>query len=286
MAEYYAFQAAICFSIAHIFVRRGLVYSNALTGSLISLGTTTTIFWLLAVLFIPLPNMIVPAMAYFIAAGIFAPGIGQTLGYIGMERIGVARSAPIVNTSPIFSSLLAVSLLDEVWTVQNVIGTCLVILSVVILSSDRPTQRQWRKSDIAYPVLGAMAFGISTTLRKSGLNEFPNPLLAAAVTVGTAFLVLCAIVHFGFGRRALQFNHQGSGWLFAAALLNACAILSLFFALNIGRIVEVEPLVACNPLLTLLWTAIFLRGIERLSRRIVISAIATVAGTVLVITAH
>jgi hypothetical protein len=52
MAEYYAFQAAICFSIAHIFVRRGLVYSNALTGSLISLGTTAAIFWLLAVLFI------------------------------------------------------------------------------------------------------------------------------------------------------------------------------------------------------------------------------------------
>jgi drug/metabolite transporter (DMT)-like permease len=87
-----------------------------------------------------------------------------------MEGIGVARSAPIVNTSPIFSSVPAVSLLDEVWTVQNVIGTCLVILGVVILSSDRPTQGQWRKSDIAYPVLGAMAFGISTTLRKSGLN--------------------------------------------------------------------------------------------------------------------
>jgi drug/metabolite transporter (DMT)-like permease len=102
MAEYYAFQAAICFSIAHIFVRRGLVYSNALTGSLISLGTTAAIFWLLAVLFIPLSNMIEPAMASLIAAGIFAPGIGHTLGYIGMERIGVARSAPIVNTSPIF----------------------------------------------------------------------------------------------------------------------------------------------------------------------------------------
>ena len=147
-------------------------------------------------------------------------------------------------------------------------------------------QGQWRKSDIAYPVLGAMAFGISTTLRKSGLNELPYPLLAAAVTVGTAFVVLCAIVQLGFGRHVLKFNHHGSVWLFAAAVINAAAILSLFFALNIGKIVEVEPLVACNPLLTLVWTAIFLRGIERLSRRIVISALATVTGTVLVITAH
>jgi uncharacterized membrane protein len=38
MAEYYALQAALCFSIAHIFVRRGLVQSNALTGSM-------TIIW-------------------------------------------------------------------------------------------------------------------------------------------------------------------------------------------------------------------------------------------------
>jgi uncharacterized membrane protein len=29
MAEYYALQAALCFSIAHIFVRRGLFHSNA-----------------------------------------------------------------------------------------------------------------------------------------------------------------------------------------------------------------------------------------------------------------
>jgi hypothetical protein len=38
--------------------------------------------------------MIVPAMAYFIAAGIFAPGMGQTLGYVGMGALCVARSAP------------------------------------------------------------------------------------------------------------------------------------------------------------------------------------------------
>lgn len=150
MAEYSHFKPQSLFQLPHILVRRGLIYSNALTGSLISLGTTAAIFWLLAVLFIPLSNMIVPAMGYFIAAGIFAPGIGQTLGDIGMERLGVARSAPIVNTAPIFSSILAVSLLGEVWTVQNVIGTCLVILGVVILSSDRPKQGQWRKSDIAY----------------------------------------------------------------------------------------------------------------------------------------
>jgi uncharacterized membrane protein len=284
MAEYYAFQAALCFSIAHIFVRRGLVGSNAFTGSVISLGTSAAIFWLLVVFLVPLSSLRTPAIGYFMAAGFFAPAIGQTLGYIGMERIGVARSSPIVNTSPIFSSIFAVLLLGEVWVVQNIIGTSLVILGVIILSSSKPSTGDWRKMDIMYPLLGALAFGISTTLRKTGLTTVPLPLLAAAVTVGTALFVLLGIVQLRGGWRVLKFKRQSSAWLFGGALINSGAILSFFSALNVGKIVRVEPLVACNPLLTIIWAAIFLRQIETLSTRVILGALVTVAGTVLVVT--
>jgi DME family drug/metabolite transporter len=286
MAEYFAFQTAVCFSVAHIFVRRGLIHSNALTGSLISLGTSAAILWVLVLAFFPLGALWAPAIGYFAAAGIFAPAIGQTLGYIGMERIGVARSSPIVNTSPIFSSILAVLLLGEVWVFQNVVGTCLVILGVIILSSGNRAEGDWQKRDVMYPILAAMAFGISTTLRKTGLTSVPVPVLAAAVTVGTAFVVLVIIIQFRGGLPMLQLRRQSAGWLFAAALVNTGAILSFFYALKFGPIVRVEPLVACNPLLTILWTGIFLRQIERLSGRIVLGAIVTVTGTVLVVTAR
>ena len=286
MAEYFAFQAALCFSIAHIFVRRGLVNSNALTGSFISLGTSAAIFWLLALALVPLGALRAPGIGYFVAAGVFAPAIGQTLGYVGMEKIGVARSAPIVNTSPIFSSIFAVFVLGEVWTRQNMLGTCLVIVGIIVLSSSKAAAGEWRKKDIIYPLLGAVAFGVSTTLRKSGLMTVPLPLLAAAVTVGTAFVVLLFIIQVRGGRRALKFHRQSNGWLFGAALVNTGAILSFFSALNLGKVVRVEPLVACNPLLTILWAAIFLRQIERLSPRIIFGALVTVAGTVLVVTAR
>lgn len=285
MAEYFALQAALCFSVAHTFVRRGLVHSNALTGSLISLGTSAAIFWLLALSLAPLSALQTPAVGYFMLAGIFAPALGQTLGYIGMERIGVARSSPIVNTSPIFSSVSAVLLLGEVWAAQNILGTCLVILGIMILSYGNPAHGEWYKMDIIFPFLGAVAFGISTTLRKIGLLAVPVPLIGAAVTVGSAFLALLGIVRLRGGRRAVKFNRQSAGWLFGAALVNTAAILSFFAALNVGKVVRVEPLVACNPLLTILWTGIFLRQIEPLTGRIVLGALVTVAGTVLVVTA-
>jgi drug/metabolite transporter, DME family len=284
MAEYFSFQTALLFSITHIFVRRGLVRSNALTGSLISLGTSAVIFWVLLLAFIPLSNLRNPGLGYFIAGGVFAPAIGQTLGYIGMERIGVARSSAIVNTSPIFSSVLAVIFLGELWGFQNIVGTCLVILGVVILSSSKSVEGSWRKKDLLFPILGAMVFGISTTLRKTGLTVIPQPLLAAAVTVGTAFLVLLMIIYFQGGKRVLRFDRASSRWLFGAAVINAGAILSFFTALNVGHIVRVEPVVACNPLLTILWTSIFLRQLEQLTGRIILGALVTVAGTVLVVT--
>jgi uncharacterized membrane protein len=286
MAEYYALQAALCFSIAQIFVRRGLVQSNALTGSLISLGTSATILWLFALLIGPLSALRSPAVGYFIAGGFFAPAIGQTLGYIGMERIGIARSAPIVNTSPMFSSVLAVLLLGEIWLPRNIMGTCFVILGVVILSVSRPAASDWKKKDIIFPVLAALAFGISTILRKTGLMAVQAPLPAAAVTVGTAFCVLLGIVGLRGGSAILKFNRGSSGWLFGGALFNTGAILSFFSALNAGPIVRVEPLVACNPVLTIIWASIFLKQIEQLSFRVVVGGLVTVLGTMLVVTAR
>ncbi|HKY09181.1 MAG TPA: DMT family transporter [Candidatus Binatia bacterium] len=286
MAEYFSLQSALLFSITHIFVRRGLVQSNALTGSLISLGTSTVIFWLLLVVFVPLSSLLNPNIGYFVAGGVFAPAIGQTLGYIGMEKLGVARASSIVNTSPIFSSILAVLLLGERWVLQNIAGTCLVIIGVVILSSGKLEDRRWQKKDLIYPLLGALVFGISTNLRKAGLGVVPEPILAAAVTLVTGFVTLLLIIQCRGGKTALRFHRESSRWLFGAAVLNSGAILSFFAALNIGQIVRVEPVVASNPLLTILWSSIFLRQVETLTGRIILGALFTVAGTILVVTAR
>ncbi|MBM4299595.1 MAG: DMT family transporter, partial [Deltaproteobacteria bacterium] len=210
MAEYYAFQAAFCFSIAHVLIRRGLVGSNALTCSVISLTTSATIFWLLVFATIPLATLWTPALGYFVAGGLFAPAIGQTLGYIGIERIGVARATPIVNTAPLFSSTFAVLFLGEVWTGQNIFGTLSVIAGVIILSTGKSTTGPWRKFDILYPLLGAVAFGVSTNLRKTGLSALHMPLLGAAVTVGTALIFLLILVRWRGGWRALKFEAQST----------------------------------------------------------------------------
>jgi len=114
----------------------------------------------------------------------------------------------------------------------------------------------------------------------------PIPLLGAAVTVGTAFIIILIVIRWRGGRLALKFDPASTRWLFVAAVVNTGAILSVFSALNVGKVVRVEPLIASNPLLTILWVGIFLRQIERISARIVLGALFTVMGTTLVVTAH
>jgi drug/metabolite transporter (DMT)-like permease len=111
------------------------------------------------------------------------------------------------------------------------------------------------------------------------------PVVGAAMTLGSAFVVLLGIIYLRGGRSALLFDRESNPWLLGGALFNSAAILSFFSALNLGQIVRVEPLVACNPLLTLLFAAIFFRQLEKFTGRVVIGALVTVAGTVLVVMA-
>ena len=285
MDIYFSFQAALCFSIAHIFIRRGLVGSNAMTGSFISLSMSAAILWLLLPFFAPLSALWTPVSLVFVMAGIFAPGIGRTLSYVGIEKIGVARSVPIANSSPIFASVFAVVFLAEAWVPQNILGTLLVISGVIILSVAKPAQGEWRKLDVIYPLIGAMAFGASAILRKAGLGYVDIPVMAAAVTAGSAALFSLALLQFRGGKEAFKLTRRSAAWLFTAGLVNTAAMLSVFYALSHGKVVIVEPLVSSNPVLTLLLTAIFLRDLEAINMRVIIGALLTVTGTVLVVTA-
>ena len=88
------------------------------------------------------------------------------------------------------------------------------------------------------------------------------------------------------GKVALKLTRKSAAWLFAAGFCNTAAMLSVFYALSHGKVVIVEPLVSSNPVLTLLLASIFLRDVEALSTRVIMGALLTVAGTILVVTAR
>lgn len=283
MAEYFSLQAALCFATSHILIRRGLETSNSITASLISLGLTALTTWIMVPFLVPVSSFWTPALWYFITAGIFAPGLGRILNYMGIERVGVARAVPIANSSPMFASLLAVFALGESWTLQNFLGTCLVIAGLVILSQTRTEKTEWRRVDLVYPVLSALSFGISSVLRKLGLTMVNLPVMAAAVAASTALLFVIIMLQAQGGSKVLKLSRPSLGWFFIGGLTNTGATLSVFYALSLGEVVVVEPLAASNPVLSLILSAIFLKDLEKITLRVVLGALCTVVGTILVV---
>ncbi len=283
MGEYFALQASLAFAISSVLIRRGLATSNAITGSFISISLSAATSWILVSFFIPLSSFLTHAVWYFVVGGIFAPGAARILVYMGIDRIGVSRSVPVVNAAPMIASILAVFFLGETWTFQNFIGTSLVILGVVIISRTQTEQKRWDKRDLIYPLMAAMAFAIASNLRKFGLLVENIPLMASAANGTSALLFAALVLQVQGGRRVFKLSGSSFCWFFAAGLASTAGMLANFYALSFGRLVIVEPLVSTNPVFTVLLAAIFLRDVEAVTLRVVAGALFTVAGTVLVV---
>jgi uncharacterized membrane protein len=284
MSVYFAIQAAFLFAVSHIVIRRGLVTSNAATGTIVSIIISAALLWVVTPIFIPLSSFRTPAIWYFIAGGIFAPGVGRFMTFKSIERVGVARAVPITNTAPMFSSILAVLVVGESWPLQNILGTSLVILGVVILSHTRTEKSQWRKLDLVFPVLAAIAFAVSSNLRKLGLLIASLPLMAATVSATTALVFTVIFQQAQGGWRTFALSRRSFGWFVATGVAHTTAMLSSFYALSFGKIVIVDPLISASPVLTLFLSTLFLKDLESITPRVVMGAICTVIGSILVVT--
>ena len=283
MTVYISLLAALCFSVSHVMNRRGLVTSNAMTGSLISIGMSAIVTWVMVPFFIPLSSFWTSAIWYFVVGGVFSPGLGRMLNFKGIEKVGLARSVPISNSSPMFASVLAVLIMGETWTLQNFFGTFLVVLGVVILSKKETGQAHWRKIDLIYPAMASFSFAISSNLRKLGLLAEDIPIMAAAVTVTTGLLFVVTVISVQGGRQAISLSRKSFGWFFASGLSNTAAMLSVFYALSFGKVVIVEPLISVNPAISIFLSSIFLRDLEAITLRVMTGAGCTVVGSILVI---
>ena len=60
-------------------------------------------------------------------------------------------------------------------------------------------------------------------------------------------------------------------------------MLANFYALSVGDIVIVEPLISTNPVLTVVLTAVFLRDVETVTKRVCLGVALTFVGTLLLV---
>lgn len=282
-APFLALTAAFCFALARIFVKRGLQYSTPLTAVTISVVFTGAFLWILAGLTAPLALLGSRRVLPFVAAGLFAPGLGRLLVYVGVSRVGAARASALSSTAPLFSIFLAILVLGERPSWGLFMGAACIVAGGVALSQEGRTSRTWRRRDLMFPLLGTLGFALRDTISRWGLQSFPHPAIAAVAATMTSTAV---IVSFALRRRGeLRADGTGLGFLAVAGLCEALASLALWGALAAGSVSVVAPLVYAQPIFTVVLAGIFLRDLERVTWRVGFATAAMVAGAAVVVRA-
>ena len=129
------------------------------------------------------------AIAWFGAAGTVHFFCGWTLLNISQQRIGAARTSPLLSTSPVFAAFIAWVTLGEIPGVLSWLGIVLVAsgaAAVAVVPARRAAGHpSWL--DARFGVGTALAWATSPVLIRHGLTGLDSPLLG--VTIGLAAAV-------------------------------------------------------------------------------------------------
>ena len=277
-AEVYALVNAFLFALHNMFTKKALRYSM-----ISSLLINIVFLWGLSILFVPLSSVTVASILIFVAVGFFQPGLTRLLAYKGIDALGVAISDPIRATTPLFSAMMAIIFLGEQITLPMIVATLMIIAGIILLS--------WRSGSMRlagsavylwYPIAASALAGATQVVRKFGMAAVPHPFLAAAVTATSSFVVsILTLWYVEKSRETWKMNRQCFWWFLSAGVTISIGMVCIYYALDLGKVSVVIPISSTGPFFSLILAAIFLRDVERVTPRIVVSAAMIVGGVVL-----
>ena len=283
-AEFFALANAFFFALHNMLTKKALRYSNPATGVVTSLVINIVFLWGLSFIFAPLSSLTSVSILIFVAVGFFQPGLTRLLTYKGIDALGVAITDPIRATTPLFSAMMAIIFLGERITLPIVVATFMIIAGITLLS--------WRSGAMKlagsavflwYPIAASVLAGASQVVRKFGLAAVPHPLLAAAVTATSSFVVsVLTMWYVEKSQETWKMNQDCFGWFLAAGVTISLGMICIYYALDLGKVSVVIPISSTGPFFSLIFSALFLRDVERVTLRIVCAAAMIVGGVLLI----
>jgi drug/metabolite transporter, DME family len=167
-----------------------------------------------------------PASAWwsFAAAGLVHFSVGWTLLNLSQQRLGAARTSPLLATVPLFGVMIAAVALREVPSALELAGVGLMVAGVYAIEADRSGGWRDAGSTMVWTAslfgLGtALCWAVSPILIRQGLRDLPSPLLG--VTVGLVAATLAYGLTLPLRGRGLRFTREALAWKLAAGGLVA-----------------------------------------------------------------
>ena len=281
-AQLIALAAALSYAISGIAAKRGLRYSTPVTVTLVSVAIHATALWIALLVFRGVPTVSSWVLFLFVLSGLIQP-ILRFLTYAGIHYVGAAAGTTLRGAHPLFSTFLAILFLGESLNLLIVLGTISIVAGIALISwRGGKKQESYHWWHLAYPLSAAFLAGVTHPLRRYSLNLANEPLYLAAVIGIVALPWLASATLLPGQKERPVWDRRAMGPFLIAGTFETLGILLVIFALSIGHVVIVSPIVATSPLWIVLGSWLFLRDIERLTLRTVLGAVCVVAGTIVI----
>lgn len=125
------------------------------------------------------------SLVMFALAGIVHFFVGWAALNRSQSRVGAARTAPLIATSPVFGVALAVVVESEIPDAVALVGIAITVAGAYVLT-DPGAGRRAALTDSGWGLVTAAAWATSAVLTVRGLADFPYPLLGVAVGMAAA----------------------------------------------------------------------------------------------------
>ena len=280
-----ALLSAMAFGSSQILVRKNLDKSNFVYISLTVTIMGNIILWPLTLMFTDLNTLNPEGLLLFIVAGLLAPGIARLFYFKGMQTAGISANASIFATYPIFTSIMAVSLLGEALSIENWIGLVCVIAGVIFIGRNINNDTQTKhtsKKGLIVPVIGSLAIAFSQIVRKESLNIYNQPLLGVAMGYTAALIVYLLVIAFSKNSRTRKFSRQDLQLFWKPGVGIAAGWSLSFLALSQEMVSIVVPILQTELLFILFFAYIFLRNLEKISFKLIANALLIVVGVIFI----
>jgi transporter family protein len=277
-----ALAAALLSAVATIFVRQGLRGSDPYTGAWINMIVGAAGIWICVLVTGGVGEVSPRSLLLFAAAGLIGTVGGRLTRFLAIDKVGAAVTAAISCVTPLIATLLAILMLGERVTLPIIVGTVVITIGTVLLSTSgaRLGFRPWL---IVWPLISATCFGIVQIIRKLGLDGM-GPVLGTAINLTAAVIAFSALMLASGHRGIYACRGRPLVHFILAGLTENAGVFLTILALTLGAVSVVIPLTATTPIFVLILSHFFLKGVEVITARVVLGTLLIVLG-VYVITA-
>jgi drug/metabolite transporter (DMT)-like permease len=273
--------ASLCFAAASLLAQRGLYIVPTPWAAWVTLVANTV--FLLAFHFALYPNapILVLDNLTFVAVGLFVPGMTRVLTFRGIGTMGSAITSTIVNTTPMFSTALAMLVLGERPGPLVLAGVVLIVGGLATISWEG-AQRSWKRTELIFPFLAALLFAMKDVTVRWGLGGSGSPVLAAAIAAFTSTVEIFLINRYIYKQQFALPPKQVIHWFVGSGLFTGGSFLFMFLALNMERVSIIAPLVNSYAVFVLVLAPLMARQIEKVTLHKAAGAVLVVAGIFLI----